>query len=659
MNKLEVDYLDDSRVLATELTPFETPLIFSNEGFYKNIKSNYSSDFLKSLFSLKKDGYTIPYSFKIDKDENSVRRLSLMHPAMQIEFISFYKKYKYRIIESCDYSGCSLRRPITLASKYYSSRYNKVESELKSEDIEHKDNQNESSFQNSYFAYDRYSHINLFTSSNEFIDLEAEFKYLLKLDIQSCFESIYTHSICWAVKDKLFSKKNVGVNNFENKFDKLMQRLNFNETNGIVIGPEISRIFSEIILQKIEDESTSKLNDIGIIKGRDYVLLRYVDDYFIFSNSTNHLEKIEYFLGDSLFSFKLSTNESKRFLQERPFYTSKDIAIDKIRESIKILDNSISKLSKFGDIQIRVPFFFRNERTRLVSNTVRKVKAIISEENVRISDVTPYLQKAIKNIIFGMIDKVINHAILINDDMFEYLSTYFDLILYFYSLDRRTTSSFSFCFTIIVLNDFFKERSQIHHLYFSDRACHFLKSKIERTDVGVKNSSKIELYNLTMTLQHINVNFESLLDLVEYNIIRKVSDFSYFDFICLMNLVIKSKALNFLIPQIVDECEARILFLISEHGYLSAELMHLVLDYMSCPSIEKTRKVEFLSFFYDNPDFKIKISQIKLSIPKSNASKQNCILEAITYSECNPWFTDWNNINIRKILLKKELNPTY
>ncbi|MCU8083099.1 antiviral reverse transcriptase Drt3b [Shewanella sp. SM23] len=659
MNKSNVDYLDENRVIATELTPFETPLVFSNEGFYKNVKSKIPSGFLNSILSLKKDGYTIPYSFKIDKDENSERRLALIHPGLQIDFVSFYDKYKFRMIESCDFSGCSLRRPIKLASKYYSSRYNKVESELKSDDVEHKDNQNENSFQNSFFAYDRYSHINLFTSSNEFIELEADFKYLLKLDIQSCFESIYTHSICWAVKDKLFSKKSVGVDNFENKFDKLMQRINFNETNGIIIGPEISRIFSEVILQKVEDDAISKLNNIGVVKGRDYVLLRYVDDYFIFSNRIEHLNEIEYLLADSLFFFKLSINESKRFLHERPFYTSKDIAIDKIRVSIKKLDHSISKLSTIGLIQIRVPFFGRNERVRLVSNTVREIKAIISEEKVKISDVTPYLQKTIKNIIFGMIDKVINHAVLINDDMFEYLATYFDLLLYFYSLDRRTTSSFSFCFTLIVLNDFFKERSQLHHLYFLDRGCHFLKSKIERTDIGVKSSSKIELYNLTMTLQYINVKFEGLLDLVDYNILRKVSDFSYFDFVCLMTLVVKSKILNFLIPEIVNECEARILFLISEYGYASSELIHLTLDYMACPSIDKTRKVEFLNKFFDNADFKAKVSQISFAIPKSNVDKNNCILDAINYSEANHWFTDWNNINIRKILLKKELNPTY
>lgn len=358
MNKSNVDYLDENRVLATELTPFETPLVFSNEGFYKNVKAKISSGFINSILSLKKDGYTIPYSFKIDKDELSERRLALIHPSLQIEFVSFYEKYKFRMIESCDFSGCSLRRPVKLASKYYSSRYKKVESELKSDDVEHKDTQNDNSFQNSYFAYDRYSHINLFTSSNEFIELEADFKYLLKLDIQSCFESIYTHSICWAVKDKLFSKKSVGIDNFENKFDKLMQRINFNETNGIVIGPEISRIFSEVILQKIEDDVVLKLNGFGVIKERDYVILRYVDDYFIFSNSIEHLGKIEYLLADSLLFFKLSINKSKRFLHERPFYTSKDIAIDKIRLTIKKLDHSISKLSTIGLFQIRVPSFF-------------------------------------------------------------------------------------------------------------------------------------------------------------------------------------------------------------------------------------------------------------------------------------------------------------
>lgn len=41
---------------------------------------------------------------------------------------------------------------------------------------------------------------------------------------------------------------------FGSKFDSLMQRMNYNETNGILIGPEVSRIFSEIILQAVDAE---------------------------------------------------------------------------------------------------------------------------------------------------------------------------------------------------------------------------------------------------------------------------------------------------------------------------------------------------------------------------------------------------------------------
>nr|WP_164907929.1 hypothetical protein [Pseudoalteromonas spiralis] len=36
LNKINQD--DTLRVLATEVTPFETPLLFSNTGFYKNYK---------------------------------------------------------------------------------------------------------------------------------------------------------------------------------------------------------------------------------------------------------------------------------------------------------------------------------------------------------------------------------------------------------------------------------------------------------------------------------------------------------------------------------------------------------------------------------------------------------------------------------------------
>lgn len=35
-------------------------------------------------------------------------------------------------------------------------------------------------------------------------------------------------------------------------WDKMMQEMNYNETNGIVIGPECSRIFAEVIMQYVD-----------------------------------------------------------------------------------------------------------------------------------------------------------------------------------------------------------------------------------------------------------------------------------------------------------------------------------------------------------------------------------------------------------------------
>src|SRR3546814_7312990 len=79
-----------------------------------------------------------------------------------------------------------------------------------------------------------------------------------------------SHTITWAVKDKLLAKEFKSAYSFEAQFDKLMQRANYNETNGIVVGPEFSRVFAEIILQRVDqkvianrsEEHTSELQSL-------------------------------------------------------------------------------------------------------------------------------------------------------------------------------------------------------------------------------------------------------------------------------------------------------------------------------------------------------------------------------------------------------------
>lgn len=109
---------------------------------------------------------------------------------------------------------------------------------------------------------------------------------MLQVDISKCFPSIYTHSIGWAVKNKRLAKAKPRVyGDFDGNFDNLMQIMNYRETNGIIIGPEVSRIFSEIILQKIDLNLIDKMNGLDLKVSKDFDFRRYVDDYFIFYRS--------------------------------------------------------------------------------------------------------------------------------------------------------------------------------------------------------------------------------------------------------------------------------------------------------------------------------------------------------------------------------------
>ena len=61
-----------------------------------------------------------------------------------------------------------------------------------------------------------------------------------------------------------------------------MQQMNYNETNGIIIYPEFSRIFAELILQRIDKNVEKELYNKGYRYKEDYDIYRYVDDFSSF-----------------------------------------------------------------------------------------------------------------------------------------------------------------------------------------------------------------------------------------------------------------------------------------------------------------------------------------------------------------------------------------
>ena len=75
-------------------------------------------------------------------------------------------------------------------------------------------------------------------------DIPYRYTHLVKADIKNFYPSIYTHSIAWAIHGKNFIRKDRNRHDYRflgNRLDRLFQYSNDQKTNGIPIGPVVSR----------------------------------------------------------------------------------------------------------------------------------------------------------------------------------------------------------------------------------------------------------------------------------------------------------------------------------------------------------------------------------------------------------------------------------
>lgn len=128
-------------------------------------------------------------------------------------------------------------------------------------------------------------------------------QYVVHADVASCFPSIYTHSIPWALHGKVVTKKATSITAFAgNLLDKCTQNTRDKQTNGLLIGPHSSNIIAEIILTKIDAELQSK----GHRK-----IARHIDDYTFYADDFAQAERFIKDLGMCLRGFEMSLNDKK------------------------------------------------------------------------------------------------------------------------------------------------------------------------------------------------------------------------------------------------------------------------------------------------------------------------------------------------------------
>ncbi len=379
------------RSVLTDMLPFEVPPTFSNRGYYRFLRTNSieiekgqlrwiceTTDLdqtMRLLFGIGPNAViatevvtewgkqktrrsvpiskcqmaTIPFNFRVAHNLDG-RTLSVVHPRNQVAVASFYATHSALIIYHTSVSEFSIRRPVSV------SRYAYFKDKLHEErldavaGVEEEDREYEQL--GSYFVYQKYRNIHRFFESHEYHRSEKKYDAMVQIDVSKCFDSIYTHSLPWAVlgKDQTKFSLDESKATFGGQFDALMQYLNHKETNGIVIGPEFSRIFAEIILQSVDAELIKKLADGENLTHKvDYQIFRYVDDFFVFYNEESTQLKIFETLQEILKSKKLSINTAKIKHYQKPIITEITIAKERISTFLNDEINPVCEEESMAD----------------------------------------------------------------------------------------------------------------------------------------------------------------------------------------------------------------------------------------------------------------------------------------------------------------------
>jgi len=725
MKKKKILSYTKERVVLSDVLPYEVPLIFSNRHLYKflslnkvelnNNRLSYNHSFegsdltgfielLKILFDSNKFLATqtdisiepkfelkkIPYHYKVLHKGTDFRTLTVPHPLNQLSIIEFYEKYKELIIYYGKTSSYSIRRPASIArfvffnDKLHDSNKGKADDFL---ELTGKEYDNLKTF----FTYKKYANIYRFYEDYRYQRAEKKFDILYKFDISKCFDSIYSHSIVWALMNKDIVKYNIKLSKatFGGQFDTLMQNLNFGETNGIVIGPEISRIFAELILQKIDRNVESYLkNEKGYIIRKDYEIYRYVDDYFLFCDKENIKDNIIETFRHELKHYKLSLNDNKSKPYSKPMITEISMAKLKINHlfenypifRIKDSDKEIVKNSDEEKHVIRMiddKFFFYIQSNKLAS----KFKAIVKESSVEYKDILNYTLSVLNNKIEYILVKFdeyferyskLEHTGKLNkldlvrkaklESRFtEFIVGFTDFVFFLYSVSPKVNTTIKLCHIMSKIVKYYKGNYKIKKAgsaamitgRFNENNRDLVYKKIV-DDISlvlskhqITKHTQIEHLYLFILLKDLGKNYrlepiilERYFQIIDFR--KKSISIGHLNYFCVVTLLFyigNIKIYDEIREALKSYIRSCFVEIDEDQRKKNCEFVMLLLDIIVCPYLEVEFKNEMLILF------------------GVDAGDCRSVLDFRKHQKY--WFTKWENFNLAKELNSKISEEVY
>ena len=162
-------------------------------------------------------------------------------------------------------------------------------------------------------------------------------------DVASFYDSVYSHSIPWALVgiDEAKANKN-DKDAWYNKLDTAVQGTRRGETHGLPIGPATSAILAETILAKVD----MKLDG-------HFDFHRYLDDYTAYCSSHEQAESFVLQLEGALAKYGLHLNPAKTAITTQPSASNADWYVD-LNQALEGRRRGARGLSNFLDLAVRL-----------------------------------------------------------------------------------------------------------------------------------------------------------------------------------------------------------------------------------------------------------------------------------------------------------------
>lgn len=263
-----------ARALATRgYLPKEIPPAFSSASL-----NGFSANFLAPVPGQKRSitptsSETSPVEFSIPAAEKHRRRLEIPAPGAFLPLTELLGSHWAEIGRLMDRSDCSLSRPVlnrNLGGRALTDRLRPI------------------------------------AQRREKMSRAGLGRVTVALDTSSFYGSVYTHAIDWAIRGKGAAKANQRDHSFGSLVDQCLQSCRLNQTTGIAIGPDTSRVVSEIVMAAID----RKVQDHFPRAKRS--AWRYIDDVTFYGRSMAEGEEFAEIYVAALSEYELNLNDSKR-----------------------------------------------------------------------------------------------------------------------------------------------------------------------------------------------------------------------------------------------------------------------------------------------------------------------------------------------------------